>query len=175
MEKLFEIASHFGLSIRQAEAAGWTALAVECAPCGTTTHIALWRLVQTSRFGFFQEVVDRMRCHICGCEPSGAYVVREVKRPDPMKGLSHHVEEWSDNGVHFHQTRAACASVVTAHAAFDAELEQNPSVTLLLRQGAYVIRSTIPDPPPNNVRPLDLKSIDYTVKAPGAAMKRRAG
>lgn len=175
MDKVFEIASHFALSVRQAEVAGWTALAVECAPCGTTTHIALWRLIKTSRYGFFQEVVDRMRCHICGSEPSAAYLIREVRRPDPLKNLSHHVEEWSAGGVRFHQIRAACSSVVTAHAAFDSELEQTPRMTLLLRQGAYVIRSTIPDPPPNNVRPLDLKPVKETVHEPHRVDQRRVG
>lgn len=174
MDRTFEIGTHFGLTIRQAEEAGWTALAVECAPCGTTTHIGIWRLRQTSKYGFFQEVVVRMRCHNCGAEPSGAYMVREVKRPDALKGLSHRVEEWSAGGVRFQQMRAACSSVVTAHAAFDAELEQTPRMTLLLRQGAYVIRSTIPDPPPDNVCPLNLSSIEQTEHAPRLVRQRRA-
>ncbi len=175
MDRVFEIASHFALTIRQADEAGWTALAVECTPCGTTTHISLKRLIQSSRLGFFQEVVDRMRCHVCGSEPSAAYVVREVKRPDPLKGLSHRVEMWSDGGVRFYETRAACASVVTAHAAFDAELEQNPRVTLLLRQGTYVIRSTLKDPdPPGNVVPIAVKPSEAEAR-PKVAFRRKVG
>lgn len=175
MDKIFEIASYHSMSIRQAAAAEWTALAIECAPCGTTTHISLHRLIRRSRYGFFEEIVTRMRCHECGGEPSAAYIVREVRRRDPLKDMSHHVEEWSSSGAQFYETLAACQSVSAAHAAYDVELEAKPSRTLLLRQGAHVIRSNIPDPnPPGNVVPLDTSSLRPEIVRL-LAWKKRAG
>jgi hypothetical protein len=113
-----------------------------------------------------------MRCHMCKAEPSAAYMVREVKRADPMKGLSHRVELWSDGAVRFYETRAACSSVVTAHAAFDAEHEAAPRNTLMLRQGTYVIRSTLSDPPPGNVVPIVPREVH---EAPSEVRRRKRG
>ncbi|WP_288198869.1 hypothetical protein [uncultured Pleomorphomonas sp.] len=155
MDRTFEIATHFGLSIREAEAAGWSALAVECAPCGTTTHISLWRLMKSARVGFFQEVVDRMRCHACGAEPSGAYMVREVKRPDPLKRLNFRIEEWSLGGEKPVELIAATLNAFVANAAYDAILPERPNRPIGLRERARLLRSTFnTDPPPSNIVPM---------------------
>ncbi len=95
-----------------------------------------------------------MHCHACGAAPSASYLVREVKKPDPLKSLTYRVEEWSDGAVRPHQILAACHSVTVAHAAFDVDHKETPHRTLLLRQGTYVIRSTLRDPPPTNVLPM---------------------
>lgn len=148
MHRTFLVATHFGLSVRQAKAAGWTALAVECAPCGTTTHIGLDRLIQSSKFGFFQEIVDRMRCHICGAAPSAACMVQEVKRVDPLKPLLYRIEEWSPSGLELVELIGATVNCNVANAAYDATLPERPNRHITLREGARLMRSTFNTEPP---------------------------
>lgn len=172
MDRIFEIATYLGLSIPEAEAAGWTALAVECAPCGSTTHLSLWRLRKSAKVGFFDEVVGRMRCHACGAEPTTAYLVREVKRPDPYKSLKFRVDEWTDGGNNLEQLLVLTSSLYAGRAAFDELVQRKPGLPLTLRQGIHIIRSTIEQPPPTNVTRLDLKSIETTVPSPPAWQRK---
>lgn len=174
MERILEIATYVGLSIPQADAAGWTALAVECAPCGSTTHLSLWHLRKFARVGFLEEVVGRMRCRACGGEPTTAYLVREVKRPDSFKGMNVTVDEWTEGGNHWVQMLAMTRSVLIGAAAFEEVARRQPGLPVTLRQGIHLIRSTIKEPPPTNVTRLDVKSVETTVPLP-AAWHRKTG
>jgi hypothetical protein len=163
MERTFELTSYFGFSIVQAETAGWQSLAVECASCATTTYLQLDRLKRSTRFGFFEEIVPRLRCHACGISPANAYLVRPVEKVDPMKELVFRVEEWSSGGRSLSQLMAATMHANIGRAGFDEAVKARPGRVVILRQGARVICSTINEPPPNNVRPLEIrKAVEVT-------------
>lgn len=173
MERIFEIASGIGMSLRDAQAAGWEALAVECAPCGLTSYISIWALMKMTRLGFVEEVAGRMHCRFCRASPSAFYLVRPTVREDPFKHMVFHVEEWLEGGRKPVQLISASMNVVIAHSAFDEALNQYPRRPLVLREKAYVIRTNFDfDPPPSNVVPMEPRQ-DADAAAPALKRRRR--
>lgn len=157
MERTFELTPYFGLSIVQAETAGWRSLAIECATCATTTYLALDRLKRSTRFGFFEEIVPRLKCHACGISPANAYLVRPVEKVDPLKELVFRVEEWSSGGRSLNQLMAATMHANIGRVGFEEAVKARPGRVVILRQGARVLCSTLTDPTPPNVIPLEIR------------------
>lgn len=142
------------VTFKAALLASWTRLELACEACGVAVRFDLQRFRDRTKHRVVSEFVTRARCRFCGGQPATAFLVRKALRADPLKELTFHVEEWSEDGQTLQGLLSACHSATVGRATFEVTAKERPRQVITLRKGTWLIATTLPDPQPDNVSPI---------------------